>query len=254
MKRITIIELFKLRKLNNFLIIALLFLYPIMWSVLAYRGEVVLVVNGHSMISWILACLFILEKPFIIMFVFILIGNEIIMKERKEGYLSMIENRALKNKQVYFGKIGALVIYYSILFLGVIIVSGFCYLVFVKRNEIIATGVLWNKDELMPGIACIAVYLIDKCVLVPIFLVALGRRYSLVKTAVILVILNLVGRILGVFPTIAQFSIWNINKKAESFVMLCESNANIVPASIILTFCICIVIGLIFTVRSGRKR
>ena len=101
MKRITIIELFKLRKLNNLLIIALLFLYPIMWSVLAYRGEVVLVVNGHSMISWILACLFILEKPFIIMFVFILIGNEIIMKERKEGYLSMIENRALKNKQVY---------------------------------------------------------------------------------------------------------------------------------------------------------
>jgi len=253
MKRIAIIELFKLRKLNNLLIIALLFLYPVMWSVLAYRGEVVLIVNGHSMISWILACLFILEKPFIIIFAFILIGNEIVMKERKEGYLSMIENRASENKQVYFGKIGALVIYYSILFLGVVIVSGLCYLVFVKRNEIIATGVLWNKDELVPGITCIAVYLMDKCVLIPIFLVALGKRYSLTKTAVILVILTLAGRGLGFFPGIAQFNIWNISKKAENFVLLCESDTNIVPAGIILTFCICIVIGLIFTVREGKR-
>jgi len=107
---------------------------------------------------------------------------------------------------------------------------------------------------LMPGIACIAVHLMDKCVLVPIFLVALGRRYSLVKTAVILVILNLAGRGLGLFPGMAQFNIWNINKKAENFVMLCESDSNIVPAGIILTFCICIVTGLIFTVREGRKR
>lgn len=253
MWRMMKIELFKLIKTNNLLLIALLFLYPVMWSVLAFRNEVVLIENGHSMISWILGCLFILEKPFIILFVFVLICNEIVMKEQEEKYLTMIESRVLKKRELYLGKTMALIAYYSIIFFCLILVCGSCYLLFVKGNKTMAAGTLWNKNELVSGIKCIGVYLVDKCLLLPLFLVALGRRYSLIKTVVVLVILNFIGRVFGLFPGSAQFSIWNISKKTENFVTLCQKDIEIVPAGIILTFCIFTVVGLVLVMRERHK-
>lgn len=66
MKRLVKTEFYKLCKADHTLLIALLFLYPVMWSVLAYRNEIVLVENGHSMFSWILIQLFSMEKSFIL--------------------------------------------------------------------------------------------------------------------------------------------------------------------------------------------
>ena len=42
MKRLVKTEFYKLCKADHTLLIALLFLYPVMWSVLAYRNEIVL--------------------------------------------------------------------------------------------------------------------------------------------------------------------------------------------------------------------
>ena len=103
MKRLIKTEFYKLYKADHFLLIALLFLYPVMWSVLVYRNEIVLIENGHSMLSWILIQLFSMEKTFILTLVFILLINTIVGQEKRKLYAYCEAKRPdLRSKTVAF--------------------------------------------------------------------------------------------------------------------------------------------------------
>ena len=127
MKRLIKTEFYKLYKADHFLLIALLFLYPVMWSVLVYRNEIVLIENGHSMLSWILIQLFSMEKTFILTLVFILLINTIVGQEKRKLYFPMIQNRGILTENIYLAKAIASMKYLFLIFGIVIAGTALCW-------------------------------------------------------------------------------------------------------------------------------
>lgn len=228
MKRLVKTEFYKLCKSDHILLIALLLLYPVMWSILACRNEIVLVENGHSMLSWVLIQLFSMEKSFILTLVFAMIVNTIVGDERRKGYLSMIQNKGILPEQFYLSKAFASMGYLFLIFLSVIVGTAVCYWVFVSNNNIMATGKLWNTGELIPGMEILLIWILDKCILFPSMFIWLSKRRSTVKTVVFLIIFNFLDRGIAMPQGISFLSIWSNYKNADHFVSLCrDGNLNI---------------------------
>ena len=222
MKRLIKTEFYKLYKADHFLLIALLFLYPVMWSVLVYRNEIVLIENGHSMLSWILIQLFSMEKTFILTLVFILLINTIVGQEKRKLYFPMIQNRGILTENIYLAKAIASMKYLFLIFGIVIAGKALCYMVFVKNNSTMATGKIWNTGELIPGIEILIVWILDKCILLPSIFIWLSQKRTMVKSVIIIIILNFIDRGIAMLSGISFLSIWSNYANAEHFVSLCS--------------------------------
>lgn len=223
MKRLIKTEFYKLCKADHFLLIALLFLYPIMWSVLVYRNEVVLSENGHSMLSWILIQLFSMEKTFILTLVFLLLINTIVGEEKRKLYFPMVQNKGILTEKIYFAKAIAAMKYLFLVLWIVIAGIALCYMAFVKNNGIMATGKIWNTGELIPGIEILIIWILDKCILLPSIFILLSQKRTMVKSGIIIIILNFVDRGIAMLSGISFLSIWSNYANAEHFVSLCNT-------------------------------
>lgn len=176
MKRLVKIEFYKLCKADHILLIALLFLYPIMWSVLVYRNEIVLIENGHSMLSWILIQLFSMEKTFVLTLVFMMLANTIVGEEKRKLYFPMARNKGILMEQLYLAKAAAVTGYLFLVFWTVIGGTALCYMVFVKSNSAMASGNLWNAGELIPGMSILLIWILDKCISLPSIFIWLSKK------------------------------------------------------------------------------
>lgn len=234
MKRLIKTEFYKLCKADHILLIALLFLYPVMWSVLAYRNEIVLVENGHSMLSWVLLQLFSMEKSFVLTLVFILLVNTIVGEEQRKLYLPMIQSKGISRERIYLAKAAAVMVYLFFVLWIVIVGTAVCYIVFVRGNSVMATGKLWNTGELIPGMEILFIWILDKCILLPCIFVWLSKKSSIVKSVVIIIILSFIDRGIAMLSGISFLSIWNNYENAEHFVSLCKDGNLQVHISIIV--------------------
>ena len=234
MKRLIKTEFYKLYKADHFLLVALLFLYPIMWSILAYRDEIVLIENGHSMLSWILIQLFSMEKTFILTLVFILLINTIVGEEKRKLYFPMVQNRGILIGKLYLAKAVAAMEYLFLVFWIVIAGTALCYLFFVRDNNIMATGKLWNTGELIPGLEILIIWILDKCILLPSIFIWLSQKRSMVKSVIIIVILNFIDRGIAMLSGISFLSIWSNYANAEHFVSLCNRGHLEIHMSVII--------------------
>lgn len=234
MKRLIKTEFYKLYKADHFLLIALLFLYPVMWSVLVYRNEIVLVENGHSMLSWILIQLFSMEKTFILTLVFILLINTVVGEEKRKLYFPMLQNKGIPMKKIYLAKVVAAMRYLILIFGIVIAGTALCYLLFVRNNSVMATGKLWNTGELIPGIKILIVWILDKCILLPSIFIYLSQKRTMVKSVIIIVILNFIDRGIAMLSGISFFSIWSNYANAEHFVSLCRKGNIEIHMSVVI--------------------
>lgn len=234
MKRLIKTEFYKLYKADHFLLVALLFLYPIMWSILAYRNEIVLIENGHSMLSWILIQLFSMEKTFILTLVFILLINTIVGEEKRKLYFRMVQSRGILTGKLYLAKAVAAMEYLFLVFWIVIAGTALCYLFFVRDNNVMATGKLWNTGELIPGLEILIIWILDKCILLPSIFIWLSQKRSMVKSVIIIVILNFIDRGIAMLSGISFLSIWSNYANAEHFVSLCNSGHLEIRMSVII--------------------
>lgn len=222
MRRLVKTEFFKLYKADHILLVALLFLYPIMWSILAYRNEIVLIENGHSMLSWVLIQLFSMEKSFVSTLVFILLINTIVGDEQKKLYFSMIQSRGVSIGKMYLAKFVAVMGYLILVSILVIIGISLCYAFFVRNNRVMASGKAWNVGELVPGMKILLIWILDKCILLPSVFIWLSKKRSIFKSVIIIILLSFLDRVLNMFSNLSFLSIWNSYEKAEHFVSLCE--------------------------------
>lgn len=251
MKQLIKTEFYKLYKADHTLLIALLFLYPVMWSVLAYRNEIVLVENGHSMLSWILIQLFSMEKSFILTLVFALLVNTIIGEERRKEYFPMIQNKGILIEKLYLSKVVAAMAYLFLILLAVIAGTAVCYMIFVRGNSTMATGRVWNPGELIFGIKVLLVWTLDKCILFPCIFICLSVKRSMIKAVIILIIFSFLDRGIAMLPGISFLSIWSIYGNAEHFVSLCGNGNLEIHVSIMIQ--IVLYIGIAIFLIKKRK-
>ncbi len=255
MKRLVKTEFYKLCKADHALFIVLLFFYPVLWSVLAYRGQIILVDNGNSMLSWILKMLLNMDKMFLIPLIFALIINTITGEEIRKGYFSVVQSEGVSGEMLYLSKAAAVIGYLAFLFLTVTIESAICYLLFVRGDSVMATGNLWNNGELIPGMEILLIWILDRCVLFPGVFIWLSKTQSTGKTIVIMAGLILLDRGIALFPGIAFLSIWNNYKNADYFVSLCKEGELNIHMSILIQIILysCIVILLIKRQKKRRR-
>lgn len=255
LKKLIKCEIYKMKKMDNVLLITLLFLYPIMWSVLVFRNEVSMVENGHSMLSWILGMIFVMDKQFVIMMAFALAVNELVFKEKSSGYINVIKMSGNQIGDIYRAKAVTEAIYFSFLFFFIIIGTGLCYQLFVNKVATVSSGLLWNANELVPGIEIILIYFLDKCILLPMLFVYFGKKLNITKSVIIIAVLNLMDRGMSFLPGIGKFSIWANTKKAEHFVSLCQKGAvNVHLESVILICIYTLIIWLVMGKEKGDKK
>lgn len=254
MKRLIKTEFYKLCKADHILLIALLFLYPAMWSVLAYRNEIVLVENGHSMLSWVLLQLFSMEKSFVLTLVFIMLVNTIVGEEERKLYLPMIQSKGISRERLYLAKAAAVMGYLFFVLWIVIVGTAVCYMVFVRGNSVMATGKLWNTGELIPGMEILLIWILDKCILLPCIFVWLSKKSSIVKSVVIIIILSFIDRGIAMLSGISFLSIWNNYENAEHFVSLCKDGNLHVQISIIVQIVIYSSIAIILIKRRKANK
>lgn len=252
MKRLVKTEFYKLCKADHTLLIALLFLYPVMWSVLAYRNEIVLVENGHSMFSWILIQLFSMEKSFILTLVFALLVNTVIGEEQRKMYLPMVQNKGIPIKKFYLSKVAAAIGYLFLILLAVITGTAVCYMAFVRSNSIMATGKIWNNTrELVYSMKILLIWILDKCVLFPSVFIWLSKKRSMIKALIILILFSFFDRGIAMLSGISFLSIWNVYENAEHFVSLCGNGNLEIHMSIIIQ--IIIYVSIAFFLIGRRK-
>lgn len=244
-----------MKKLDHVLLITLLLLYPIMWSVLVFRKEVSMVENGHSMLSWILGMFFVMDKQFVLLLAFALAVHELVFKEKNTGYINVIKRAGNQAGDIYRAKAVTEAIYFSILFFVVIVGTGLCYQIFVRKDEAVSSGLLWNQKELLPGIELLVIYFLEKCVLLSFMFVYLGKTFTITKSVLIITVFNLLDRGMSFFPGIGRFSIWTNTKNAEHFVRLCQEETIHIHFQSVLSICIyCVVIWILLGKEKGEKR
>lgn len=112
---------------------------------------------------------------------------------------------------------------YLFLIFGIVIAgTALCYMVFVKNNSTMATGKIWNTGELIPGIEILIVWILDKCILLPSIFIWLSQKRTMVKSVIIIIILNFIDRGIAMLSGISFLSIWSNYANAEHFVSLCS--------------------------------
>lgn len=244
-----------MKKLDHLLLITLLFLYPVMWSVLVFRKEVSMVENGHSMLSWILGMLFVMDKQFVILLAFALAVHELVFKEKSMGYINVIQRAGNQAGDIYRAKAVTEAIYFSFLFFVVIIGTGLCYQIFVRKNAGVSSGLLWNEKELLPGIEIFGIYFFEKCILLSLAFVYFGKKFTITKSVLVIGVFNLLDRGMSFLPGIDKFSIWTNTKNAEYFVRLCQEGTIHIHVQSVLSICIyCLVIWVLLGKKKGEER
>jgi hypothetical protein len=254
MKQLVKTEFYKLCKADHTLMLALLLLYPVMWSVLVYRDEVILLENGHSMLSWILIQLFSIEKPFVLTLVLGIIANTIVGEEKRKGYFPMIQSRGIRTEQIYPAKAVAIMGYFFLIFLVTMAVIAVFYTLFVRNHTTIASGRLVNTGELIPGIKILLIWVLDKCVLFPSIFTWLSKKWNMMKTVILIFLFSLLDRGIAMLPKISVFSIWKNYKNAEHFVSLCREGRLEIHMGILIQIMLCSGIVLLLMKRGQVKK
>lgn len=254
LKRLIKCEIYKMKKMDHILLTALLFLYPIMWSVLVFRDEVSMVENGHSMLSWILGMIFVMDKQFVLLMAFALVVNELVFKEKSSGHMNVIRMSGNQMRDIYKAKAVAAAVCFGFLFIVIMIGTGLCYQIFVRKDSIVSSGLLWNENELVPGVKILFTYFLDKCILLPFVFVYFAKKFNITKSVIMIAVFDLIDRSVSFLPVIGKFSIWANTKNAEHFISLCRDGAvSLHLESVILICSYCFIIWLLMGREKGEK-